>query len=102
MNYLTEVTRFYCWLETHPLTPQAQALWNLLMSISNKAGWAPEIVVPTNVLAGKLGVSLTQLQRCRKELVSAGRICHTPRLGGLPPEYRLISMTTISLLKKVV
>lgn len=33
MNYLTEIKLFYDWLETHPMTPSAIALWHGLISL---------------------------------------------------------------------
>jgi len=90
MNYLFEINHFYSWLATHPLSPHAQALWNLLMSIDNKAGWPEEFAVPTVSLASLLRVSRTQLTRCRKELVEAGRILHFQQKGGRPAIYCLL------------
>lgn len=92
MNYLTEINRFYGWLTTHPLSPQAQALWNLLMSINNRAGWPKEFSVPSGTLAATLGVSRTQLSRCRKELIDGRRITHTRRKGGQPPLYQVLAL----------
>ena len=90
MNYLFEVNHFYSWLATHPLSPHAQALWNLLMSIDNKAGWPVEFSVPTASLAASLSVSRTQLTRCRKELIESERILHFRQKGGRPAVYCLL------------
>ena len=46
MNYLTEIKLFYDWLETHPLTPSAIALWHGLMFMANRAGWEEVISIP--------------------------------------------------------
>ena len=89
MNYLYEINHFYTWLTTHPLSPQGQALWHLLMSIDNKSGWPAQFSVPTATLAATLGVSRTQLSRCRQELKDTGRITHRRRQGSQPPIYRL-------------
>ena len=89
MNYLYEINHFYTWLTTHPLSPQGQALWHLLMSIDNKSGWPDEFTVSSSTLAAQLGVSRTQLSRCRKELKDAGRIFHIRQQGSQPPIYRL-------------
>lgn len=91
MNYLFEINHFYSWLTTHPLSPHAQALWNLLMSIDNKAGWPEEFAVPTASLAALLRVSRTQLTRCRNELAEAGRIIHLRQKGGRPAVYCLLT-----------
>jgi len=89
MNYLYEINHFYTWLTTHPLSPQGQALWHLLMSIDNKSGWPAQFTVSSSTLAAQLGVSRTQLSRCRKELKDAGRIFHIRQQGSQPPIYRL-------------
>lgn len=91
MNYLLEINRFYGWLTTHPLSAPAQALWQLLMSIDNRAGWPEDFVVPNSTLTGALAISRTQLSRCRRELVDSGRLCHVQRRGGQAPLYRLMS-----------
>ena len=60
------------------------------MSIDNKAGWPDEFAVHTVSLAALLCVSRTQLTRCRKELVEAGRILHYQQKGGRPAIYSLL------------
>ena len=92
MNYLTEINRFYGWLATHPVSAHAQALWQLLMSIDNRAGWPEDFAVPTSALLSVLDISRTQLSRCRRELVDGGRICHLQRRGGQAPIYRLLPL----------
>ena len=59
------------------------------MSIDNKSGWPVEFTVASATLAAQLGVSRTQLSRCRKELKDAGRILHIRQKGSQPPIYRL-------------
>ena len=92
MNYLLEINRFYGWITTHPLSPQAQALWNLLMSIDNRAGWPAEFAVSTATLSASLGISRSQLSRCRKELVQSGRIIHMEQKGGQAALYRMVTL----------
>lgn len=99
MNYLMEVNRFYGWITTHPLSAQAQALWNLLMSIDNRAGWPEDFTVPTSTLAAALDISRTQLSRCRRELIDNRRICHFQRKGGQAPIYRLLTFENESSMK---
>ena len=91
MNYLLEINRFYSWLTTHPQSPQAQALWNMLMSIDNRAGWPKEFAVSSATLSAALGISRTQLSRCRKELIDAGRIVHAQQKGGQAALYSIVS-----------
>ena len=73
MNYLYEINHFYTWLTTHPLSPQGQALWHLLMSIDNKSGWPAEFTVSSSTL----------------DLKDAGRLIHIRQKGSQPPIYRL-------------
>ena len=69
--------------------PHRNIQWHLLMSIDNKSGWPAEFTVSSSTLAAQLGVSRTQLSRCRKELKDAGRLIHIRQKGSQPPIYRL-------------
>lgn len=94
-----EINRFYGWITTHPLSARAQALWNLLMSIDNRAGWPEDFIVPTSILTAALDISRTQLSRSRRELIDSGRICHVRRSGGQAPVYRLLTFENETSLK---
>lgn len=74
MNYLTEIKLFYDWLETHPLTPSAIALWHGLMFMANRSGWEEEFNVPLSVLETRTGIPATTLFRTRKMLEEEGLI----------------------------
>ena len=71
MNYLTEIKLFYDWLETHPMTPSAIALWHGLMFIANRQGWEDVITIPLSVLESRTGIPSTTLYRIRKQLQEA-------------------------------
>ena len=95
MNYLAEIKLFYDWLETHPLTPSAIALWHGLMFMANRAGWEEVITIPLSVLESRTGIPSTTLYRIRKQLQDArlievespgGRSCAAYRI--LPFESR--------------
>lgn len=91
MNYIAELNGFYSRLLTQPLSSDAQALWCVLMHLSNKAGWPPQISVASSTLLGFLGYSYSALSRARNELVAAGMLTHTPRPGRQAPYYQLHS-----------
>jgi hypothetical protein len=91
MNYIVELNGFYARLLVRPLSSEAQALWGVLMHLSNRAGWPPRITVAGSVLLGFLGYSYTTLSRARGELVAAGLLIHTPRPGRSAPYYELQS-----------
>ena len=89
MNYIVELNSFYARLLTRPLSSEAQALWNLLMHLYNRAGWPPRLTVAASTLLGFLGYSYATLSRARSELVAAGLLIHMPRPGRLAPYYEL-------------
>ena len=83
MNYLTEIKMFYDWLETHPLTPSAIALWHGLMFIANRQGWEDVITIPLSVLESRTGIPSTTLYRIRKQLQEAGTLAWWKSLRSL-------------------
>ena len=91
MNYLTEIKLFYDWLETHPLTPSAIALWHGLMFMANRAGWEEVITIPLSVLESRTGIPATTLYRIRKQLQDA-RLIEVESPGGRScAAYRILS-----------
>lgn len=91
MNYLTEIKLFYDWLETHPLTPSAIALWHGLMFMANRSGWEEEITVPISVLESRTGISSATLYRIRIQLSEAGLITVSTQGGRACAKYRILS-----------
>lgn len=91
MNYLTEIKLFYDWLETHPLTPSAIALWHGLMFMANRSGWEEEITVPISVLESRTGISSATLYRIRIQLSEAGLISVSTQGGRACAKYRILS-----------
>lgn len=89
MNYLTEIKLFYDWLETHPLTPSAIALWHGLMFIANRMGWEDEITIPLSVLENRTGMSAATLYRIRIQLKDAGLIEVESQGGRACAKYRI-------------
>lgn len=72
-----------------PLSANAQALWHLLMNMSNRAGWPKTICIAESVLRGMLGISHGSFVKARAELVAACLILHIPRQGKQAPFYLL-------------
>ena len=93
MNYITELNAFYARLLVRPLSSEAQALWNVLLHLFNRAGWPPPLTVAASTLLGFLGYSYATLSRARSELVAAGLLVHTPRPGRLAPYYELQALS---------
>ena len=91
MNYLTEIKLFYDWLETHPLTPSAIALWHGLMFIANRQGWEDVITIPLSVLESRTGIPSTTLYRIRKQLQEAELIEVLSPGGRACAAYRIMS-----------
>ena len=91
MNYLTEIKLFYDWLETHPMTPSAIALWHGLMFIANRQGWEDVITIPLSVLESRTGIPSTTLYRIRKQLQEAELIEVLSPGGRACAAYRILS-----------
>lgn len=91
MNYLTEIKLFYDWLETHPMTPSAIALWHGLMFIANRQGWEDVITIPLSVLESRTGIPSTTLYRIRKQLQEAELIEVLSPGGRACAAYRIMS-----------
>lgn len=91
MNYMTEITMFYDWLLYNPLPTGAIALWNALMSINNKAGWADEFTVANIVLQGITGLSRQGLDGARNTLIQKGLILYKKGTSNQAGKYKIIS-----------
>lgn len=91
MNYMTEITMFYDWLLYNPLPTGAIALWNALMSINNKAGWADEFTVANIVLQGITGLSRQGLDGARNTLMQKGLILYKKGTSNQAGKYKIIS-----------
>ena len=91
MNYLTEIKLFYDWLETHPLTPSAIALWHGLMFMANRAGWEEVITIPLSALEMRTGIPATTLYRIRQQLQDARLIEVISPGGRACAAYRILS-----------
>lgn len=92
MNYLTEIRLFYDFIETHPMTPSAIALWHGLMFIANRLGWEEEFTIPVSVLETRTGIPSTTLFRIRKQLQDCGLIEVISHGGRACASYRILSL----------
>ena len=106
MNYIAEINAFYAKQAAAPLAANTQALWHLMMNISNRAGWPRTVIIPESVLTGTLGISHGAFIQARKELIQAGLILHIQRPGRQAPVYLIktiaynhVHMSDLSVLK---
>ena len=91
MNYMTEIRMFYDWLLYNPLPTGSIALWQGLMSINNKAGWADEFTVANIVLQGITGLSRQGLDRARNQLIQKELITYKKGTSNQAGRYKIIS-----------
>lgn len=89
-NYITEINRFYDWIETNQIGKSAIALWNALMHIANKTGWKENFTVAMSVLETKTGFKRSELFKARNTLRDFGRIKWIERGGNLCAEYQIV------------
>lgn len=88
-NYITEINKFYDWLETNQLPKSAIALWHGLMHINNKAGWDQRFTVAISTIESKTGFKRSELFEARNILEQKGRLNWKQRGGNLCAEYEL-------------
>jgi len=88
-KYITEINRFYDWLETNQLPKSAIALWHGLMHINNKAGWERIFTVAISTIESKTGFKRSELFEARNLLTQKGRIKWKQRGGNLCAEYEM-------------
>jgi len=91
MNYITEINRFYDWLETNPISDSPIVLWHALMHINNKTGWKQEFAVAISTLQLKTSMSRSSIIRARNILQQAGRLTFRSRNGQQSAVYSLIA-----------
>jgi len=91
MNYITEINRFYDWLETNPVSDSTIVLWHALMHINNKTGWKEEFAVAISTLELKTAMSRSSIIRARNTLQQAGRLNFRSRNGQQSAVYSLIA-----------
>src|SRR5436190_24270962 len=90
MNYISEINRFYDWLETNQVPKSAIALWHALMHIANKTGWEQRFTVAISTVESKTGFKRSELNVARNILTQKGRISWRARGGNLCAEYEMI------------
>jgi len=90
MNYISEINRFYDWLETNQVPKSAIALWHALMHIANKTGWEQRFTVAISTIESKTGFKRSELMEARNILSQKGRVTWKARGGNLAAEYEMI------------
>lgn len=91
MNYITEINRFYDWLETNTVSDSSIVLWHALMHINNKCGWKQEFTVAISTLELKTGLSKSSILRSRNVLQQSGRINFRTRNGQQSAVYDILA-----------
>lgn len=76
MNYILQINEFYKKLLTMSVSSNAQALYNLLLSVDNSLRWEKKFTMPNTVIMSFLNISLPTLQRARAELLNKGLIIY--------------------------
>lgn len=94
MNYITEINKFYDWLETNPISDSSIVLWHALMHINNKCGWRPQFAVAISSIQNKTGLSKSSILRARNILQQNGRINFISRTGQQSAFYSVIAFQT--------
>jgi|GEM_PF-2328417 len=91
MNYIIEINAFYEWLDTHPISRSAVALWYALMHIDNKTHWQKSFTVAISTLQHKARLTRVELFKARAELIESGLITCTPRERQKSAKYSILS-----------
>lgn len=98
-TYLEDILHFYGWLEDHPLSVGAVALYGYLLNLRNKErqrlyasasmiDTPPLIVARNSKIQKDLKISFSgTLRNYISELVDSGLIMYRPGLGGLTSTY---------------
>ena len=90
MNYISEINKFYDWLETNRLPKSAIALWYALMHVNNKADWVESFAVAISALEFKTGFKRSELFEARNILAQKNRITWESRGGNMSAVYKMI------------
>lgn len=91
-GFIAEHNAFYRRLRNSPLSPNAQALWNYLLSRINANYWQQPISIRNDQFTGDMNISKTSLARARDELVEAGLLLYEPAGGRRASAYSLPSV----------
>ncbi|WP_071392715.1 helix-turn-helix domain-containing protein [Bacillus tuaregi] len=81
MNYVQEMSSFYNWLKSNPLSPSAITLWHGLMHMQNQAGGSETFSVSETVLCVKTNISGRTIRKARQELQEKGRLNFVSKQG---------------------
>lgn len=93
MNYIKQLNEFYSTIDYKPLSPNAIAIYHILLHIANKAGWIDEVKVANLVLMSKCNISIDILKSARNELKSKGYIDYTKgKNQNDAPKYKITKL----------
>ena len=94
MNYIALLNAFFWKKEKENLTCAAQCLYLNLFSLNNRYGWEPWFYVANSMLQGMAGLSKTQLDKARTELVKKKFIAYKKGSGSRAGQYHLVDLGT--------
>jgi len=87
MNYLKQINGFFDSIWGDPISPNAQTLYFHLLNVNNRCGWRREFTTANSVLCGLSGLSLSGLERARKELAQKDYIRYKKGTGNQAGTY---------------
>lgn len=92
MNYIRELNAFRDWLMVNRLSSGQIALWHMLMSFNNRAGWQEWFTLPNQTLQLVTGLSRQGLSKARNGLIQAGLIQYKKGRSSQAGSYRMQSL----------
>lgn len=92
MNYIRELNAFRDWMLVNHLSTGQIALWHMLLSFNNRAGWQEWFTVPNQTLQLVTGLSRQGLSKARNGLIQAGLIQYKKGRSSQAGSYKMISL----------
>lgn len=91
VNFITEITGFYRFIQTRQLSSNAQLLWFMLFCLWNSAGFPDWLQVDMKRMALMIQAnSRSTAERARNELIAAGRIICVRGKSRTPNCYQFV------------
>lgn len=91
VNFITEITGFYRFIQTRQLSRNAQLLWFHLFCLWNSAGFPDWLQVDMIRMMAMIQVSSRgTADRARNELIAAGRLIYQRSENRLPNKYQFV------------
>lgn len=92
MNYIKQLNAFYNLLSNNPLSPNAQCLYNYLLSKDNELLWIEEFTISNIMICAFTGLSRQALDRARNELKTKGYIDYQKGISNQAGKYSIIDL----------